>query len=201
MEAFADAVFAIAFTLPVVELEMPEHGKPLAEELTRLWPSYLGFALAAAVIGIHWAHHHFSGAIYRTVGHWFNLATLLFLAAISFIAFPARVLAEHVADPESFGGAAAFFMVAMAATTLAWWIKWTVGLVMGHVDDRLDRDYVRRLNLTYLASAFLMVAAAALTFAFPSVGLALGGLVILYYVLPPGTPVYRDQAPIVEGEG
>lgn len=200
MEAFADGVFAIAFTLPVVELEMPEHNAPLAEELARLGPSFLGFALAASVIGIHWSHHHFSGAIYRTTGHWFNLATLLFLAAVAFIAYPARVLAESLAHPEHLDGAATFFAVSLAVTVAAWCLKWTVGRKMGHVDARLDDDYVRRLNLMYLRSTAIVILAAALSFFVPLAGLAMAGLVILYYVLPPTTPVYTEEAPTVEGE-
>ena len=199
MEFFADAVFAIAFTLSVVELEVPkEGGARLTSDLAGLGHSFLGFAIASSVIGIHWVHHHFSGAIYRTVGHWFNLATVLFLAAISFIAFPARVLADHIGDPENFPDAAAFFTVALAVTTVTWTLKWTVGRLMGHVDDRLEPAYVRRLTLTYLGSSLLMIGAAALSFFQPWAGLALGGLVVAYYLLPPRTPLYREEAPTVD---
>jgi uncharacterized membrane protein len=201
MEAFADGVFAIAFTLPVVELELPEVREELWGELGRISPSYLGFGLAAGVIGLFWVHHHFSGAIYRTVGHWFNLATLLFLASIAFIAFPARVLAEHIHDPADFPGAARFFTIALAVTTLAWSLKWTVGRVSGGVDDRLDPTYVRRLNLIYLGSSGLMTLAAALTFVAPWTGLVMALTIVLAYLIPPQTPVYIAEAPVVEGEG
>ena len=101
MEIFADAVFAIAFTLPVVELKIPEPGPGFGERLLDLWPSYLEYALSALVIGIYWVQHHFSGAIYRTTGHHFLLATMLVLAAIGFIAFPTRAFAEHIQDPAA----------------------------------------------------------------------------------------------------
>jgi uncharacterized membrane protein len=78
LEAFADAVLAIAFTLSIVELKIPSAGPGYGSRLMELWPSYLGFGLSALVIGIYWVNHHFSGAIYRTAGHWFLLATLLF---------------------------------------------------------------------------------------------------------------------------
>ncbi|CAA9517131.1 MAG: hypothetical protein AVDCRST_MAG62-879 [uncultured Sphingomonas sp.] len=57
MEAFADGVFAIAFTLPVVEIVLPDPEGPtshLGADLLELWPSYLGYLLASAVIGLHW---------------------------------------------------------------------------------------------------------------------------------------------------
>ena len=98
MEAFADGVFAIAFTLPIVGIILPSverDGALLGRDLAALLPEYGGYLLASIVIGLYWVQHHFSGAIFRTTGHWFVIATTVFLAAIGFIAFPARVLAEH----------------------------------------------------------------------------------------------------------
>ncbi|MEO7178720.1 MAG: TMEM175 family protein [Allosphingosinicella sp.] len=202
MEAFADAVFAIAFTLPIVGIALPNiGGKPLAGELVALWPDYLGYVLASLVIGIYWEHHHFSGAIYRTTGHYFNLATVLFLAAVGFIAFPARVFAAHIADPDPAGQATAaqYFVVALAFTALTWLLKWSVGRKTGHVDRRLEPAYISRLNRRYWAGSGTLVAAAALSFAYWPAGLAVAALTTLSYLLPPETPAYISLAPVVEG--
>ena len=200
MEAFADAVCAIAFTLPVVHIEMPEHGRPLGPQLVELWPGYLGYALASLVIGIYWVHHHFSGAIYRTAGHWFNVATALFLAAVGFIAFPARVFAEHIANGEGRGPAAVYFTLSLSVTGLTWWIKWHAGRRRGHVDSRLDPAYVRRLSRRYDLTVVLLIAAGALSLLNWTAGLALASAVTLFYILPPPTPVYSEESPVVEGE-
>ncbi|MEA3010809.1 MAG: potassium channel family protein [Sphingomonadales bacterium] len=202
MEAFADAVFAIAFTLPIVEIALPHiGGRPLRGELVALWPDYLGYALASLIIGIYWEHHHFSGAIYRTTGHYFNLATVLFLAAIGFIAFPARVFAAHLADqnPADRATAAQYFALALAFTSLTWLLKWTIGRMTGHVDLRLEPAYIKRLNRRYWAGSGALVAAAALSFAYWPAGLAVAALTTLSYLLPPETPVYIAEAPAVEG--
>lgn len=200
MEAFADAVFAIAFTLPVVEIEMPQSSRGLAEQLVELWPSYLGYALASLVIGIYWVQHHFSGAIYRTVGHWFNVATILFLAAIGFIAFPARAFAEHLTEAGARQSAGVFFTGALAATAVTWWIKWQTGRRLGHVDERLAPAYVARLDRRYDISTALMLGAAGLAFLRWDLGLALAAAVTLFYLFAPPTPVYLEEAPVVEGE-
>jgi uncharacterized membrane protein len=201
MEIFADAVFAIAFTLPMVELELPEAGPGFAGRLLDAWPEFLGYALSALVIGLYWVHHHFSGAIYRTTGHHFLLATMLFLAAIGFIAFPTRAFAEHIHDPVTREPAAIFYVCALAATALAWLIKWRVGCATGDVDDRLERDYVGRLTRKYYRITALMVAAAALAFLRWEVGLALAAAVTLFYLRAPETPVYTNRAPKAEGTG
>ncbi len=202
MEAFADAVFAIAFTLPVVEIETPDlHGaRDLSAQLLVLWPSYLGYALAAGITGIYWVQHHFAGAIYRTVGHWFNLATVVFLAAVGFIAVPARLFAESLADPQHLPTAARSLTMFLALTGACWLFKWTIGLKTGHVDARLDPAYVERLNRRYRLSTALLIAAALIGIASWQVGLGIAGLVMLWYVRAPETPSYVRQAPIVEGE-
>lgn len=200
MEAFADAVLAIAFTLPIVEIPVPEPNGDYAGQLASLWPHYVGYALSSLIIGVFWAHHHFSGAIYRTTGHWFNLATVLFLAVIGFIAYPARVFGEHLADPVAREDGAIFLACALAAASCSWLLKWTVGRRSGHVDDRLDPAYVDRLDRMYLRSTLASVASAALSFVWWPAGLALAAALTARYMLPPETPVYRAQAPTVEGE-
>ena len=200
MEIYADAVFAIAFTLPMVELTLPEPGPGFGRGLIALWPEYLGYALAAGVIGIYWVQHHFSGAIYRTAGHHLLLATVLFLLAIGFIAFPTRAFTEHIQDPAAREAGAIFYACALAATALAWLIKWKTGCVTGDVDDRLDKAYVARLTRRYTMTTALMIAAAGLAFARWEAGLALAAAVTLSYLRAPETPVYVAQAPVVEGE-
>jgi uncharacterized membrane protein len=182
-----------------VEIALPDHGGPaLGRELLELWPDYLGYALASVVIGLYWEHHHFSGAIYRTTGHYFNLATVLFLAAIGFIAFPARVFVEHLNDPEGQAVAAQYFAVALAGTALCWLLKWTIGRTHGNVDRRLDPDYVKRLSRRYYMTSGLMTAGAALSFLNWQAGLGLCAVTSLSYLLPPETPVYPAETPVVE---
>ena len=200
MEAFADAVFAIAFTLPIVEIGLPEAGPEFARRLIELWPAYLSYGLSTLVIGVYWAQHHFSGAIYRTAGHRFLLATLLFLASIGFIAFPTSAFAEHIINPYGRISGAQFYVGALSLTAVTWWIKWRTGVTQGEVDERIDPNYIHRLNRKYATTTALMVLALPLAFVRWEAGLALALVVTLYYVFPPETPVYLRSAPKIEGE-
>ena len=203
MEAFADGVFAIAFTLPVVEIVLPaveSSGRQLQADLLGLWPSYLGYLLASVVIGLYWVHHHFSGAIYRTTGHWFLIATVVFLGAIGFIAFPARVFAEHLSDPEALPAASRYWVVSLSILAFSWLFKWTVGWKRRQVDPRLEQNYVRHLNRRYAGFALLNGLAALLVFVNWPAGLALSSVLTLSLLWPPRTPSYVTEAPVVEGE-
>ena len=203
MEAFADGVFAIAFTLPIIGIVFPaiaRDGNLLAHDLATLWPAYCGYLLASLVIGLYWVQHHFSGAIYRTTGHWFLIATLAFLTAIGFIAFPARVFAEHFPDVTARPAATRYWVISLAVVSLAWLIKWSVGRWRGHIDARLEPDYVHRLNRHYRLQMVGNLGAAALVMINWQAGLALSTLLTLWLLIPPETPRYTTQAPVIEGE-
>ena len=203
VEAFADAVFAIAFTLPVVHIVMPKtesDGAKLGHELAILTPPYIGYVLSSLVIGLYFARHHFSGAIFRSTGHWFVLATTVFLAAVGFIAFPARVIAEHFPDVAARPAAARYWVVSLAVLSLAWLLKWSVGVSHGHIDARLKRDYVNGLTRHYRVFAALNIVAAILVFLHWPTGLGLAAALVLWMVRPPDTPRYITEAPVIEGE-
>jgi hypothetical protein len=59
LEAFSDGVFAIAATLLILEIRVPDvEGADLGDQLLHLWPSYLAYATSFLTIGIIWINHH-----------------------------------------------------------------------------------------------------------------------------------------------
>lgn len=100
IEFFSDAVFAIAMTLLVLEIRLPEVESPseLGPALLDLWPSYFAYALSFGIIALNWMSHHrkfrvidrYDGALIRV--------NLLLLFVIAFVPFPTAVLAETAAE-------------------------------------------------------------------------------------------------------
>src|SRR5262245_33500743 len=60
IEAFSDGVFAIAITLLVLELKVPQADDPktLWQEILRLWPSLVALTLSFGSILVMWMNHH-----------------------------------------------------------------------------------------------------------------------------------------------
>ena len=59
MEAFSDGVFAIAATLLVLEISVPESGfADLWGAIGSEWPSYLAYTTSFFTIGGLWSVHH-----------------------------------------------------------------------------------------------------------------------------------------------
>ncbi len=102
LEAFSDGVFAIAITLLILEIKVPagpetqDHG--LWRALLERWPSYVGYVISFATIGIMWVNHHALFKYIRRVDRALLLANLLLLMTISFLPYPTAVLAEHLSD-------------------------------------------------------------------------------------------------------
>ncbi len=62
MEAFSDGVFAIAITLLVLDLVVPEaSGGDVGDALPDQWPIYLGYVVSFASIGASWLAHSVIG--------------------------------------------------------------------------------------------------------------------------------------------
>lgn len=95
---FSDAVFAIAMTLLVIEVRLPElkfaTDQSLAQALVDLLPNYIGFIISFLVIGRFWTGHHRLMAMIDTVDPALVRANLLLLMAIAFMPFPTAVLSD-----------------------------------------------------------------------------------------------------------
>jgi uncharacterized membrane protein len=89
---FSDAVFAIAITLLVIEIKIPDihtdvSDKVLLNELGHLIPKFIGFIMSFMMIGLYWTvHHRMFGFVtsYDNKLLWMNLFFLFFVALMPF---------------------------------------------------------------------------------------------------------------------
>ena len=95
--AFSDGVFAIAITLLVLNLHIPEHlnGQSVGGALGDQTGDLFAYALSFAVIGRLWlVHHRFFGEVTHFDSHLISL-NLLYLGFIVLIPFTSEVLGDH----------------------------------------------------------------------------------------------------------
>lgn len=91
--AFSDAVFAIAVTLLVLEIQPPEDFGHLLRGLGALWSSYLAYALSFLLIGQVWVNHHVMFDRVRHADHGVLFLNTLLLMVIAFLPFSTSLLA------------------------------------------------------------------------------------------------------------
>ena len=166
IEAFSDGVFAIAITLLVLEIKIPQlhspdqTGVPLSTALLKLWPSYFGYIFSFLMIGIYWANHHYIFNLYKQSDHVFALLNVFFLMCISFLPFPTAVLAEYVTDPVRRQNAITFYALGLLLPAIGWFVVWLYAS-WGHrlIDPRLDARFVTSLTHQYIVSIALYLTA------------------------------------------
>ena len=100
--AFTDGVFAIAITILVLGIDVPEElpGPDLHDFLVDEWPQLFAYFLSFAVIGRHWvAHHHVFGML-QNFDQRLMALNLFYLSLVVLIPFPTNLLGEYGGEPD-----------------------------------------------------------------------------------------------------
>lgn len=96
---FSDAVFAIAITLLIIEVHLPDVSLPteaaLGDALLALIPRYIGFVVSFLVIGRFWIGHHRVFGMLAGVDDRLIWRNLLFLMTIAFMPFPTTLISSY----------------------------------------------------------------------------------------------------------
>jgi len=185
LETFADGVFAIAATLLVLNVDIPELGThSLAHELTRLWPAYVGYAVSFATIGILWVNHHTVLLQLRGADRIFLFINVLFLLCVAFIPFPTRLLATYVRTGDGRAAAVAYG-ITLTATAVFFNFIWRYAIGGGGrlLRPDADRREVDGITRSYRPGVPMYAAATIVGIFQAEVSAVLFTAIALFYVL------------------
>jgi uncharacterized membrane protein len=145
---FSDAVMAIALTLLVIDLKLPDIPAQLAAvelplRLSELSPRIVSFVISFAVISIYWSsHHRYFTYIKRYDGRLIAL-NLVFLFFVVLMPFAAGFQGQYGFLPVGtlvYGGAVAATGLSIGAL---WWYASHAHRL---VDHALSPEFIRRRN-------------------------------------------------------
>jgi uncharacterized membrane protein len=96
----SDGVFAIAITLLILDIRVPNIPENMVSSqllgaLLSLWPKYLGYILSFVGISAFWIIHH---SIFRPIRSYDRILlylNFLFLMVVAFVPFPTSLLGEY----------------------------------------------------------------------------------------------------------
>lgn len=148
--AFTDGVFAIAITLLVLQIEVPEGMTSNGDFLDRLndmLPDLFAFAISFIVIGLYWINHH---RLMRMVGEYdrrLMLMTMFYLAWIVLLPFSSQLIGEYGSKIDL---SAVFYIVNLALIALAYSL--VIRTIM--VDKLAEPGYERDLDLSLKSSNY-----------------------------------------------
>ena len=101
LEAFCDAVFAIALTLLIIDIKIPSSAKINSTgtfwlALKYILPSVLAFLLSFIIIFITWVNHHGSLKLLNKSSSSFIFANGFMLLTVVFIPFPTALWSGRI---------------------------------------------------------------------------------------------------------
>jgi uncharacterized membrane protein len=98
LEAFSDGVIAVAITLLVLNIDLPQLGKgeTLAHGLAHNWPVYATYVTSFLTIGIIWINHHVMIGRLREADRTILFLNLLLLMSIAVLPFGTKLIAAYL---------------------------------------------------------------------------------------------------------
>jgi uncharacterized membrane protein len=184
IEAFSDGVFAIAITLLVLTLQVPNVHGGLWQALLDEWPQFAGYLTSFAIIGIMWVNHH---SMFRTIVRsdrvllFLNLLLLLWTALLP---FPTNLIARYLGDGGTDAAVAeAVYSANLTLAAIAFsliWIHAVRGgrLIASPLTPKAERQAIVRFSVGTLVYA----ATIGISFLSPGAALAIQFVVAAYYV-------------------
>ncbi len=124
LEAFCDGVFAIALTLLIIDIRLPDmvgirSAPDLWRALRQLIPSVFAFVLSFGIVLITWVNHHGTLRLVRKSSASFIYANGFLLLTVVFIPFPTALLGAFVWTDHA-APAVVLYDAALAVQAIAW---------------------------------------------------------------------------------
>ena len=136
LEALADGVFAIAMTILVLEVKVPElqdhrSAQELLVHLRHLVPTLLAYFFSFLFLGLFWVWHHRLASKLSHLDVPLLGLNLVFLALVSFFPFAAGVLGRYPTNPATL----MIYLPTIGLLLLTQWGTLDLALARGCVDD------------------------------------------------------------------
>jgi uncharacterized membrane protein len=136
LEAFCDAVFAIALTLLIIDIKIPStteinDTKELWLALRHISPSIFAFVLSFIVILITWVNHHACLKLVNKSSGAFFYANGFLLLTVVFVPFPTSLMGEYILTDHA--GPAVFLYNAVIALQGLSWILMCGAAIKNHL--------------------------------------------------------------------
>ena len=195
VEAFSDAVFAIAITLLILEIKTPTQDQgPLAAGLLRQWPSYLAFLASFLYIGVMWINHHRLFTHILKANDVLLVLNLFLLLGVTVVPFPTAVLAEHLHGPDH-KTAAILYNATFVVIAVIFNVLWRYAASRQLIDHAVSAEETRNISRRLALSPILYLGCVALALVNVHASMMASVALALYFSLPPSVLRKRDDSP------
>ena len=193
---FSDAVFAIAITLLIIEIHVPEVPRGSGDSaylqaLAHLIPNFIGYIVSFAVIGLFWMGHHRAFGLAARQGPGMIGWNLALLGSIAFMPFSTAFLSANVGDRVP----TIFYCAAMLLTALLNIRVVRIATSPPMVDPDVPQEQIANVRRRSLGVLLGAATAFAISFILPIFGQAALATIPLWQYL-----LSRRRRPAAGGE-
>ena len=183
LDQLSDSIFAIVMTVLVFQIKLPEIWGPidnsgLWQEITKLLPVFLSYALSFALLFTYWRAHHFFVSIYaKNVDSTLININAIFFMLISLVPFSASLLGDFSKNELSviiFG-----LHIILIGLCLYWMRRYV--LYSEHIKNpEISKHEIRGSTVRTLAPVFFAIVAILLSFFSITLSLILFTLAVIF---------------------
>jgi len=188
IEAFSDGVFAIAITLLILEIHVPDPNaaSPLTVQLARQWPSYLAFLISFLSIGIMWINHHRLFTHIKRSDNALLVLNLLLLLGVSVVPFPTALVSKHMGYPGA-RSAVILYNAVYLAIAIVFNILWRYCISHNHhlLGKEVNHDEVRNISEQYAYGPAVYVVCMVLAWFSTRLSLGVNLAAAIFFLIPP----------------
>lgn len=184
IEALTDGVFAIAMTLLVLDLKVPELGVALISNgwqqwFGEIWPHLVGFFVSFVILGLYWVGHHNAYNYIRYVDRYLLWVNLLFLAMVSLLPFSTSLLSQY----GNYQIADIFYGLNLIAIGVLGYVSWSYATENHRlVEHSIDPKFVEQFKKRIAFAPIMCVIAILFSFFNTGISLLIYLGIVFYYV-------------------
>jgi len=194
LEAFSDGVFAIAITLLVLDLHVPDVGDgSLAHALWRQWPADASYVVSFLTIGIIWVNHHNVFRHLERCDRRLLLLNVLMLLTVALIPYPTALISHYARTPNA-TAAAVFYGAVMVVMAIFFNAIWHYSIRSGLLAAGADQREVSGITRSFVPGPFLYLTGTLLAFVNADASLLVYAALAVFYVVSSSIWGRRDGA-------
>ena len=166
IETLCDGVLAIAMTLMIFNIRVPEMPREqassrLAGELFQLWPRFVVYVVSFVMLGIYWVGHHNQFHYIRRTDRvllWLNIVFLMF---VTLIPFSTALMGQYPSQRLSVDIYAITLIMLGISLYIHWWYATSSHRL---VDEELDPRLITLAKRRIIRAPVILLAAIAASF-------------------------------------
>jgi len=184
LEALGDGIFAVAMTILVIELHVPELNNvswhEFLEKLGDTWQGLLCYVISFVVLGIMWFGHRMMFEYIARTNRYFIFLGILFYMVTCLVPFSTRFLASHI-----HWSSILVYGLNLSLCNLTLYAQWLYGINRPSLlEMELPAEVRKEARVLFLLSPVVYAIAIIISFWAPAVSLAIYAITPILYLLP-----------------